>query len=197
MTSNHMAHPLLISLTNIDASVCSKTLLHGYLLLGLLPIVKFHKDTCIHSLMQDRLTHEVLNKILSPLKTAATVGIMMSDPTGNLHYCFTPLASWMADTPEESLLAGTSPKASPVTMAMSKQFRDPFRHPARMSTVTLAVIQLACDECSPLDYKEFKLKIIKQLGLNGVIELFWKTYPLSDPSEFLTPEVLHHFHRFF
>ena len=197
MTSNHMAHPLLISLTNIDASVCSKTSLHGYLLLGLLPIVKFHKDTCIHSLMQDHLTHEVLNKILSPLKTAATVGIMMSDPTGNLHYCFTPLASWMADTPEESLLAGTSSKASPVTMAMSKQFRDPFRHPARMSTVTLAVIQLACDECSPLDYKEFKLKIIKRLGLNGMIELFWKTYPLSDPSEFLTPEVLHHFHRFF
>ena len=197
MTSNRMAHPLLISLANIDASVRSKTSLHGYLLLGLLPIAKFlHKDTRVHSLMQDRLTHEVLNKILSPLKTAATIGIMMNDPTGNLHYCFTLLASWIADTPKESLLASTSPKASPVTTAMSKQFGDPFRHPVRTAAVTLAAIQSACDECSLLDYKEF-LKIIKRLGLNGVIELFWKTYPLLDPSEFLTPEVLHHFHRFF
>ena len=197
MTGNHMAHPLLISLANIDASVRSKTSLHGYLLLGLLPIAKFlHKNSCICSLMQDQLTHEVLDKILSPLKTAATVGVMMNDPTGNLRYCFTPLASWIADTPEESLLAGTSPKASPVTTATSKEFGDPFHHPACTAAVTLAVIQSACDECSPLDYKEF-LKIIKRLGLNGVVELFWKTYPLSDPSQFLTPEVLHHFHRFF
>ena len=57
MTGNHMTHPLLISLTNIDASVRSKTSLHGYLLLGLLPIAKFlHKNSCIRSLMQDRLT---------------------------------------------------------------------------------------------------------------------------------------------
>jgi len=192
-----MAHPVLISLTNIDTSIHSKTSLHGYLLLALLPITKFlHKNTRVRSLLQDQLTHQVLNKLLSPLKIAAAVGVMMSDPVGNLRYCFTPLASWIADTPEESLLAATSPKTSPVTTATSKEFGDPFRHPARTSAITLAAIEIACAECSPSDYKDF-LKIIKRLCLNGVIEPFWKMYPLSDPSQFITPEVLHHFHRLF
>ena len=85
ITGNRMAHPILISLTNIDASICSKTSLHGYLLLALLPIAKFlHKNTHVHGLLQDQLVHQALNKLLAPLKTAATVGVMMSDPVGNL-----------------------------------------------------------------------------------------------------------------
>ncbi|KAI6020706.1 hypothetical protein BKA83DRAFT_4055877, partial [Pisolithus microcarpus] len=41
MTRNHMAHPVLISLANIDVGVHSKMSLHRYLLLALLPIPKF------------------------------------------------------------------------------------------------------------------------------------------------------------
>ena len=197
ITGNHMAHPVLISLANIDASIHSKSSLHGYLLLALLPIAKFiHKNSRVRSLMQDRLTHQVLDKILSPLKTAATVGIMMNDPVGNLRYCYTPLASWIADMPEESLLSATSPKTSPVTTATSKQFGDLFRHPARTAAVTLAAIQAACAESSSSDFKEF-LKTIRRYCLNGVIKPFWKGYPLSDPSIFFTPKVLHHIHRMF
>ena len=47
ITGNRMAHPVLISLANIDANIHSKNSLHGYLLLALLPIAKFvHKDCC-------------------------------------------------------------------------------------------------------------------------------------------------------
>ena len=85
MTGNHMAHPVLISLVNIDKNICSKTSLHGYMLLALLPVTKFiHKNTQVHSLLQDHLFHQALNLILQPLKTAATVGMMMNDPVGNL-----------------------------------------------------------------------------------------------------------------
>ena len=38
---------------------------------------------------------------------------------------------------------------------------------------------------------------MKRLQLNGVIEPCWNPWPLSDPSIFLNPEVLHHFHRMF
>jgi len=120
----------------------------------------------------------------------------MSDPVGNLRYCYTPIAAWIADTPEESLIAATSPKTSPITVAFSKQFGDPFRHPPRTAAITLAAIQTACAEHTPSNYKAF-LKVCRRLGLNGVTEPFWKPYPLSDPSEFINPEVLHHFHRLF
>ncbi|KAI5982646.1 hypothetical protein EDD15DRAFT_2180311, partial [Pisolithus albus] len=120
---NCMAHPLLISLTNINIHIHSKTSLHAYLLLALLPIAKFtHKVTCICGLLQEQLVHQALSVVLLPLKTAASMGIMMNDPRGNLCCCFMPLADWIADTPEESLLVGTSIKASPVTMATANEF---------------------------------------------------------------------------
>ncbi|KAI6014682.1 hypothetical protein EDC04DRAFT_2572905, partial [Pisolithus marmoratus] len=130
------------------------------------------------------------------LKTAATVGIMMSNPVGNLHYCYILLASWIVDTPEECLLAATSPKASPVTIATSKDFGDPFCRPPCTSSLTLLAIQTACTEQDPFHYKNF-LKVIKCLHLNSVIEPCWKGWLLSDPSQFLTPKPLHHFHRMF
>lgn len=141
MTGNRMAHPVLISLANIDPAIRSKTSLHGYMLLALLPIAKFiHKNTRVHSLLQDRLFHQALDLILQPLKTAVMVGVMMNDPVGNLRYCYTPLAAWIADTPEQSLLAGTGPKVSPVTMAKAKNFSDSHRHPLRTSSNTLVAI---------------------------------------------------------
>ncbi|KAI6010124.1 hypothetical protein EDC04DRAFT_2581204 [Pisolithus marmoratus] len=150
MSGNRMAHPLLISLANIDAHLCSKSSAHAYLLLTLLPIAKFtHKTTHIHSLLQDQLVHQALNVVLSPLKTAASVGVMMSDPKGNLHY-----------------------------------------------STTLAAIHSTCSQYSPTDYKNF-LKAMRRFQLNGVIEPCWNSWTLSDPSIFLTPEVLHHFHWMF
>ena len=173
MSGNCMAHLLLISLANINMCICSKTSLHAYLLLALLPIAKFtHKMTCVRSLLQDRLVHQALNIVLSPLKTAATIGIMMSDPVGNLHYCFTPLAAWIADTPKESLLAATGLKSSPVTTVMSKNFGDTYQHPPHTATDTLTAIHDACLQCSLMDYMNF-IKVIRKLGLNSIINPFW------------------------
>ncbi|KAF8547350.1 hypothetical protein OG21DRAFT_1375260, partial [Imleria badia] len=62
MSGNHVAHPVLISLANIDTDIRSKTSLHAYLLLALLPIAKFtHKISRVHGLLQDHLVHQALN----------------------------------------------------------------------------------------------------------------------------------------
>ena len=59
MTGNRMAHPLLISLANIDADIRSKESLHAHILLTLLPVVSFlHLKTRVRSLLSDRLIHE-------------------------------------------------------------------------------------------------------------------------------------------
>lgn len=127
MSGNHVAHPVLISLTNVNTWIHSKTSLHAYLLLTLLPVAKFtHKTPCVHGLLQDQLVHQALNVVLSLLKTVAAVGVMMSDLGGNLHYCFMPIASWIADTPEECLLVAMGPKASPITTVIAENFSDPY-----------------------------------------------------------------------
>jgi len=197
MSGNRMAHPLLLSLTNIDADIRSKGSLHAHVLLALLPIASFiHPKSRVRSLLSTCLVHKSLNLVLQPLKIAATIGIMMSDPVGNLHYCFTPLVAYIADTPEQSLLAGTSSNASPVSTAVYKEFGDPFPHPPRTAARTLEDIKCACSEVSSHDFEHF-LKVSKHYSLNGVHMPFFRNWPLSDPSKFFNPEVLHHFHHLF
>lgn len=197
ISGNRMAHPLLISLANIDANIRCKGSLHGHLLLALLPVPSFiHKTSRVRSLLADRLFHECLHIVLGPLKVAASVGVMMSDPMGTLRYSFTPLVGYIADTPEQSLVSGTSPRVSPVSTATSKQFGDDVRSPRRTAADTLRDISSICSTSHPDDYTHF-LKAAKSYGLNGVDKPFWIDWPLSDPSRFLKPESLHHFHRQF
>jgi len=143
-----------------------------------------------------RLVHQCLDLVLKPLKIAAAIGVMMSDPIGNLRHCYTPLIAYIADTPEQSLMACTSPKASPVSTAIYKQFRDGICHPPRTAAETLHIIKMMCAKSPPTDLINF-LKVAKVHQLNGVFEPFWRDYLRSDPSKFLLPEVLHHFHRLF
>ena len=53
---------------------------------------------------------------------------MMSNPVGNLCYCYTPLVGFIADTPEERLVSCVGANASPITMADIKHFGDAFQH---------------------------------------------------------------------
>ena len=196
ISGNHMAYPLLISLANIDLAIHSKISMDTYLLLALLPIAKFtHKDMHTCGLLHDRLTHQALHEVLVLLKIATQVGVMMSDPAGNLRYCYTPLATYIGDTLEQSLVACMNPKASLLTMATLKQFGDPVSHPPCTGSLTLHAICMVFEKCSPQDYRAF-LKVARALYLNSIIEPFWVDWPLSGPSEFLHPETLHHFHRF-
>ena len=145
-----MAYPLLISLANIDLAIHSKISMDTYLLLALLPIAKFtHKDTRTRGLLHDRLTHQALHEILVPLKIATRVGVMMSDPAGNLRYCYTPLAVYIGDTPEQSLVACMNPKASLLMTATSKQFSNPVSHPPCTGSLTLHAIRMALESVLP------------------------------------------------
>ncbi|KIJ10397.1 hypothetical protein PAXINDRAFT_86129 [Paxillus involutus ATCC 200175] len=145
MCGGKVAHPLLISLANIKMSVRNKASSHAFLLLALMPIPNFiHPVSRMRSVLEAHLFHQCLDLDLEPLKQAARIGRMMSDPLGNLWHCYTPLASYIVDTPEACMLASC------------KQFR-----------------------------------------LSGVSDPFWHDWSLCDPSQFLTPEALHHWHRAF
>ncbi|KAG1896302.1 uncharacterized protein F5891DRAFT_1130362 [Suillus fuscotomentosus] len=141
-----------------------------------------------------RLVHECLSIILKPLMKAAEVGIMMSDPVGNIHHCFTPLTAYIVDTPEAAMLACVYGKTSPFTMALYLQFGDNFQHPAHTRSITLG--QLANIMVNPDDLEAY-FEACADSQLNGMYAPFWMDWPLADPSIFLTPESLHHWHKEF
>ncbi|KAG2146612.1 uncharacterized protein EDB93DRAFT_1086146 [Suillus bovinus] len=157
---------------------------------------KIHKNKQMKGMLQDRLVHQCLDIILEPLKSAARLGIMMSDPIGCSHYCFTPLASYIADTLEAMMLACIGGKTSPVTMAIYKQFRDAFRHEPRTKSTTLAQLDIVCSRADPHNLKVF-FHEAQKFCLNGIEKPFWSDWPLAEPSHFFTPESLHHIHKQF
>ena len=191
MTGNRMAHPLLMSLANIDPDIRSKGSLHVHVLLALLPVASFlHPKMHVHSLLSNCLIHESLDFVLQPLKVAANVGIMMSNPLGSLCYCFTPLVAYITNTPEQCLLSCVSSKASPISIATHKEFRDSCPHPPRTAAKTLSDIEQACTVADPDDWEGF-LKVSRCHYLNGVHKPFWRNWVLCNPSIFFNPEVLH------
>ncbi|KAG1764318.1 hypothetical protein EDD22DRAFT_776077 [Suillus occidentalis] len=138
--------------------------------------------------------HLSLSIILQPLMKAAELGIMMSDPVGNVRHCFTPLAAYIVDTPEACMLACVHGKTSPFTMASYLQFGDNFCHPTCTRAITLE--QLASIDIDPHDLEGF-FAACAEFRLNGVFAPFWKGWRFSDPAIFLTPEALHHWHKQF
>lgn len=200
MTGDRMAHPLLISLANIIAGFRLKSSHKAFVLLALLPVPKFiHQNTFTkrtHGLLGDRLTHECLDFVLKPLKTCASIGIMMSDPLGNLRYAFTPCAAYMVDTQEAVMLSGVAGKTSHLTLADYRQFGDAFRHPPRTAAITLEQRQKIRQNVDPADLSLYIREAMKY-RLNGVDQLFWRDWPGAEPSIFFTPEPLHHWHKAF
>ena len=171
---------------------------HTFFLAALLPVPKFvHNNKRMKGIIEACLIHQCLNIVLAPVKQAAKVGVMLlSDPWGHSQYCFTPIASYIVNTPEAALLATVGGKMSPVTMATYKQFSDSFLHEPHTSLTTLAQITVAASMADPKDIKAFFCEAQK-FHLNGVHMPFWRDVTMSCPSKFFNPEILHHFHKEF
>ncbi|KAG1831477.1 hypothetical protein EV424DRAFT_1534160 [Suillus variegatus] len=195
MTGARVAHPLLLGLANIRMCTRTKFSSRVFLLTALLPIPQYlHPNQRMQGVLEDRLIHECLAIVLRPLMIAAEIGIMMSDPVGNVRHCYTSLAAYIVDTPEACMIACVRGKTSPFTMASYLEFGDDFRHPEHTRSVTLD--QLASIKVDPNNLEAF-FEACAKYRLNGVHAPFWMFWPHADPSVFLTPEPLHHWHKEF
>ena len=196
MTGDRSAHPLLISLANIKMDYRAKGSHHAYLLLALLPIPKFiEKNRELRGVLEARLVHQCLDFVLDPLKEAARVGVMLNDPRGFSRYCFTPLAAYIADTPEAAMLSGVAGKNSHLTMATHKQLGDSYPQEPRTTSSMLAKLHAIAAQVDPVANIRDYIKQAKAKGLSGVHQPFWRNWAQAELSRFFPPEMLHHWHK--
>jgi hypothetical protein len=209
MTGDRIAHPVLLSLANIHMDVRMKASNHAFILVALLPCPKFIiKDRATRSVLESRVVHLSLDIITKPLKITARAGRMMSDPRGYSRFCFTALAAYIVDTPEAALIACVAGKISHLTMADYRKFGDPTRQEPRTASTTLAQLAALASQFNPLELSTY-IPAAKSIRLNGVHLPFWRNWFLqsppgtpprilmAEPSQFLTPEPLHHWHKQF
>jgi hypothetical protein len=196
MTGNRVAHPLLLSLSNLHMDVRMKASNNAFILLALLPCPKFiHPTKTMRGPLENRVIHHCLDIACAPLKVTAKRGAMMSDPLGQQRFCHTPLAVYIADTQEAVMLAGVAGKTSHLTVASFKQFGDSYRHEPRTGSTTLAQIDALTKMIDPWDIEGYHKLALKKFRLNPVHLPFWRNWPISDPSHFFCIDALHHLHK--
>jgi hypothetical protein len=124
-TDDLTAHPLFITLDNIDSATRCKTSTHGLMLLVLLPKTKFNiKDRNLACALRDRVFHACIRSATAPLRPVARFGKLMSDGGGRLRNCYTVLAAYIVDHPEATRLAGVTLAVSPTTASGTFQNSD-------------------------------------------------------------------------
>ena len=180
-----------------------KSTYHALLLLALQPCPTFiGVKKSLHGVLENRLMHHCLDIVCEPLKAASSKGAFMSDSLGRIRCCFTPLVAYIVDTPEAAAIAGVGGKTSHLTLASHKSFGDHFRHPTRLGSLTLAQLESISEDVDPWNLELYIKEARKRFRLNGVHIPFWRNWTLPDgstpePSQFLTPEPLHHWHKQF
>ena len=146
--------------------------------------------------------HHCLEIVCKPLKEVSSKGAFMSDSLGRIRCFFPPIVAYITDTPEAAVIARVRGRTSHLTLASHKTFGDYFRHPTRLGSLTLAQIQTISEDVDPWDLEAFSKEAQKCFRLNGVHAPLWQDWALPDrsvakPSQFLTPEPLHHWHKQF
>lgn len=202
-TGDRVAHPLLLTLANLSMEIRTKSTYHTLPLIALLPCPKFiGLKKHLHGVMENRLMHHCLDIVCEPLKRASANGALTFDSLGRARWCFTPLVAYVVDTPEAAAIATVAGKTSHLTLASHKSFGDDFRHPTRLGTVTLSQIEAVSEDVDVWNLEQYFKTARDCYRLNGVHLPFWRNWTPPDgtvpePSQFLTPEPLHHWHKQF
>ena len=189
-------HPLFLTIGNIQSDIRMQATSHAWRCVAFIPSPEFEVPQDLRTLLLARIFHWSLDIVTASLKVAAKEGGPMVDPMGKIRNCYTPLVSYIADLPEQQLIACVSRNASPVTLVELPQFGDPTPAAPRTCEHTLSLILELCKKTDPWDIDHFQ-KAAKALKLLGIHLPFFRNWKFSDPSLFLTGEVLHTGHKFF
>ncbi|CDO72062.1 hypothetical protein BN946_scf184962.g5 [Trametes cinnabarina] len=168
----HYADPQGKTRINLDQNMWRKPFSHTTVLLGYLPVAKLE---CFsekrRALEQYHLFHQCMKALLEPFIAAAKDGVLMTCADGLIRRVFPILATYVADHPEQCLVAACQENYCP---------KDPARITAALEGAARSATQKP-PECS-------------QWGLCA-IELFWEDLPHCNIFAALTPDILHQLHK--
>ncbi|TDL22476.1 hypothetical protein BD410DRAFT_723064 [Rickenella mellea] len=191
------AHCVYMTIGNIKKDIRSKASSRAWLLVAQIPVAKFQGSKEEAYVLTRRLYHLCMDMVTKTLKQCSHNPEVMTDAHGFHRLTRTILAAFIADLPEQHVIACVPQNCSPSSMATLKHFGDAKAHPLRLGSATLKRIGAVIKEHHPyLKLLTFRTKC-REMGLNGVIKPFWRDWRFADPCQFLTPDALHQWHKFF
>lgn len=189
------AHCVYLSCGNIDKDVRSKATARCWIKVAEIPVVKF-EETDLQGVLSQRLYHQCMDIITKTLKQCSHSPVWMTDARGDVRLVRTILLAHLADYPEQQMIACCYGGGSPLSLARTKHFGLSESQPIRNGKGTLRAIRALKNKSNPRTIRHY-LRFAKASGLSGVDKPFWRDWKFADPSQFLVPDALHQWHKFF
>ncbi|EIW75743.1 hypothetical protein CONPUDRAFT_131960 [Coniophora puteana RWD-64-598 SS2] len=182
------AWPVYLSIGNIPGSIRRRPSSKTTVLIGYIPTTKldiFRTDE-ERSRNGQQLFHHCMSLLLNPLVEAGKNGVDMVCADGKVRTVFPILSAYIADWPEQCLVACTKESRCPKCLAGTKERGEPVDTVLRDPEKTKKLLRRAGG--NPRD------KNLKEHGIRAV-DPFWADLPHCNIFSCLTPDLLHQLHK--
>jgi hypothetical protein len=152
-TGDKTTWPVYLTIGNIKKSIQRKPTAHASILIGYIPVSKlefFSKSKCQFAGYQ--LFHNCMRSLLDPLREAGKNGIDMVCADGFIHRAYLILSAYVADYPEQCLMACNNERRCPHCVAAYKKLGKPVQSVWRDGD---AVLQAMADAAQGVNSEEF------------------------------------------
>ncbi|KIJ43605.1 hypothetical protein M422DRAFT_229030 [Sphaerobolus stellatus SS14] len=183
-----MAWPVYLTIGNVDKAIRRKPSWRATVLLGYLPVSKLHCFKDSERTEQRRLLfHYAMSAILAPLKEAGLNGVEMTCADGYVRRIHPILAAYIADFPEQCLIACCKESRCPKCKVKTKNRGNLRRYPPRRTKETLDILER--------EYHGQPSSAEAQGVRTDVLAPFWADLPYADVFSCITPDILHQLHK--
>jgi hypothetical protein len=182
--------PVYLFLGNIPKALRRQPSSHSTLLIGYLPVfnMDYIPEKC-RSVEGYRLFHHSMHRILQPLEESGRHGIDVVCGDGVVRSVYPILASYMADYPEQCLVACCKENRCPLCPVQPNKRGNPGRLALRQPLSTLSALQ-GHEAGDPIAIEAFE-----DDGLRPIYNPFWANLPHCNIFSCFTPDLLHQLHK--
>ncbi|KAJ7596914.1 Zn-finger domain-containing protein [Mycena floridula] len=173
------AWPVYLTIGNIAKETRREASAHATVLIGYLPIGKFSGYT------------KKAAQMMESVKEAGKTGVNMTCSDGHVRWNFPVVAAYVADYPEQCLVACCKENRCPICKVGRKERESNDKFAYRDPAETLEL--LSRKETNPKN-AAFKAEW-KASGVRPVFQPFWHDLPYSNVFQMFTPDLLHQLHK--